>query len=323
MFLDEVEIYAKAGNGGNGAVSFRREKYIPNGGPDGGDGGRGGDVYFVADNRPHGLSDFAAKKRFLAENGENGAGKKMKGKNGLDLVVPVPTGTQIYKKDELMADLTEEGQSFLALKGGNGGWGNSHFATSVKQAPEWAKAGLKGESAKLRLVLKLIADVGLIGLPNAGKSTLISVLTSARPKIASYPFTTLEPNLGTYIDKDRRVVIADIPGLIEGASSGKGLGIKFLKHVERTRILVHLIDSQSLNHWFDYSVVRKELSEFSAVLSQKTEIVVVSKSELIQKEDREEIIRKFNPHKIKLQFISAVTHEGLDLLIQEIKKNLN
>lgn len=322
MFIDEVEIYVKAGNGGNGAVSFRREKYIPNGGPDGGDGGKGGDIIFEVDNRTHALSEFTRSQKFLAENGQNGMGKNMSGKNSSDLVLRVPAGTSIYQKDKLVADLTNENERFVFLHGGKGGWGNQHFATSIKQAPQWAKDGFRGESAKIRLELKTIADVGLIGLPNAGKSTLLSVLTNARPKIADYPFTTLEPNLGTYVDKDSRIIFADIPGLIEGASQGKGLGDKFLKHVERTKILVHIIDANSDDVARDYKVIRQELKGFSKELVKKKEIVVLNKIESITPEQLASTMSSLKKIKLRPVAISAVAHQNLNTLISKIKVNL-
>jgi GTP-binding protein len=322
MFIDEVEIYVKAGSGGDGAISFRREKYIPKGGPDGGDGGKGGDIVFQADDRMHGLSYFTRKKRFLAENGQNGMGKKMSGRNGDDLTLNVPPGTSIYQKGELIKDLTEEGETFTFLHGGNGGWGNQHFATSIKQAPTWAKEGQRGESAKITLELKTIADVGLIGLPNAGKSTLLSAITSAKPKIADYPFTTLEPNLGTYIDKDQRIIFADIPGLIEGASKGKGLGDKFLKHIERTSVLVHLIDANTDDSVRDYRIVREELANFSKNLAKKKELVVLNKIDAITDDEIDLKLKQLQELKLKTIAISAVTHKNTDKLIAKIKKML-
>jgi len=319
LFIDEVEIYVKAGNGGNGAVSFRREKYIPDGGPDGGDGGNGGDVIIQAIDHIHGLADFNRTKRFLAEDGQNGMSKKMHGRNSVDTVLNVPFGTQIFQKDELLFDLTHQNDRVVLLKGGKGGWGNQHFATSIKQAPKWAKSGMRGESAKIKLVLKMIADVGLIGLPNAGKSTLISTITNARPKIANYPFTTLEPNLGTFISDDKRLIIADIPGLIAGAHEGRGLGIKFLKHIERTKLLVHLIDSSSSDPLSDYKTIRTELGDFSKKLLKKKEIVVLSKIDLISTERLAEIEKQFKTKKIVLVPVSIATNLGLKQLTDKIK----
>ena len=322
MFIDSVEIYVKAGNGGNGAVSFRREKYIPNGGPNGGDGGKGGDIIFEVDDHAHALSAFTRSKRFMAQNGQNGMGKNMSGKNAEDLILKVPSGTSIYQKDQLVKDLTTPGERFVFLRGGNGGWGNQHFATSIKQAPTWAKEGLRGESAKIRLELKTIADVGLIGLPNAGKSTLLSVLTSAKPKIADYPFTTMEPNLGTYIDKDSRIIFADVPGLIEGASEGKGLGIQFLKHVERTKILVHVIDANSADVTADYKVIRKELENFSKDLMKKKEITILNKIDCVSDEDLAQKVKSLKKIKVNPLLVSAVTNKNVKELVSEVKKRL-
>ena len=245
MFTDYVKIYAEAGKGGNGAIAFRREKYVASGGPDGGDGGKGGDVYFKVDKDANTLIEFRYKKKFKAENGENGEGGHRYGKSGEDLYIPVPIGTVIKDSEtnEVLADLSEPGQKALILKGGRGGKGNSHFATSTRQAPRFAQDGEPGEEKELTLELKLLADVGLIGFPNVGKSTFLSVVTSATPKIANYHFTTIEPNLGVVKSKyGDSFVIADIPGIIEGASEGIGLGIQFLRHIERTRLLLHFID---------------------------------------------------------------------------------
>ncbi|MEI7792147.1 MAG: GTPase ObgE [Candidatus Berkelbacteria bacterium] len=322
MFIDESEIYIKAGNGGNGCVSFRHEKYIPNGGPNGGDGGRGGDIIIKVDNSTHGLSLYNRQKRFLAPDGQKGLGCNCSGKNGDDLILKFPAGTQIYEKDNLLLDLTNDQEEFTFLKGGNGGWGNQHFATSIKQAPQWAKEGLKGESKKLRLVLKTIADVGLIGQPNAGKSTILSILTNAHPKIADYPFTTLEPNLGTFVDKDSRIIFADIPGLIEGASAGKGLGIKFLKHIERTKMLFHIIDANSADYLEDYQMIRKELGEFSKELLLKPEVVIINKIDTVDKDTLKERSATLKKKKIKPLFVSAATREGVLELANTVKKEL-
>ena len=318
MFIDEAEIYIKAGNGGNGAVSFRREKYIPNGGPDGGDGGRGGNVTFVADDQQHGLSQFVSNKRFLAQNGQNGMGTNKSGKNGEELRIKVPTGTLVYNRGQLIVEFLKNGEERMMCKGGNGGWGNQHFASSIKQKPEWAKDGLRGDSYRLNLELKVIADIGLVGLPNAGKSTLLSVVSNARPKIADYPFTTLEPNLGILKANDRNIVIADIPGLIEGAAEGKGLGDKFLRHIERTKTIVHLIDPMG-DYITNYKIIKTELKKFSKSLLQKPEIVVVNKSDLLSEEDKKTILKNFKKIKISPIFISAAAHSGLDVLVNLIK----
>ena len=324
VFIDEVQIYLRAGKGGDGAVSFRREKYVPKGGPDGGDGGKGGDIIFLVDNHCHGLAEYNRAKNFYAENGQNGMGQKKTGKGGQDLILSVPAGTQMYNsKGILIADMTEECQEIIVAKGGNGGWGNQHFASSIKQAPKWSKAGLKGESLKANLVLKTIADVGLIGLPNAGKSTLLSFLSNAHPKIANYPFTTLEPNLGTIKNIERNIILADIPGLIEGASQGKGLGDKFLRHIERTTILVHIIDANSEDIVRDYKIIRKELKDFSRELIKKKEIIVLNKIDSVPEEGLNNKINSLKTVKIKPVSISAVTHQNLDKLIEAILKNID
>jgi GTP-binding protein len=319
LFIDEVEIYVKAGKGGNGVVSFRREKFIPEGGPDGGDGGRGGDILIEVDSGIHGLSEYNRQKKFLAPDGEKGMGKNKHGKNAVDLILKVPAGTQIFEKDELIADMIGDDQKITIVSGGNGGWGNQHFATSIKQAPAWAKDGMRGEGKKLKLIWKTIADIGVIGLPNAGKSTLLSVLTSAHPKIADYPFTTLEPNLGTFIDRETRIIIADIPGLIEGASLGRGLGDRFLRHVERTKILIHILDAASLDLTADYKTIRNELKAFSKEMLNKKEIVVLNKIDTVSPDKVKEDVRELKKKKISPIVISAATHEGLEALTQRIK----
>lgn len=322
MFIDSSQIYVKAGKGGDGSVSFRRAKYIPKGGPDGGDGGDGGDIYAFVDRNSHGLSLYNREKNFLAENGQNGMGSNKSGKKGKDLILVFPPGTQIYHKEEKIFDLTKNGEKILLAKGGNGGWGNQHFASSIKQAPKWAKEGMKGGSMKLDIELKLIADIGLIGLPNAGKSTLLSVISNARPKIADYPFTTLEPNLGVIKGDDNNIVIADIPGLIEGASKGKGMGDKFLKHIERTKILVHILDATSLDLKKDYKDIRHELKEYSKTLNQKSEIVVVNKADAVSAEELKEKIKEIGLKKKPL-IISAFTHQNIDLLVNLLKEKVS
>lgn len=322
MFIDEAEIYVKAGKGGDGAVSFRREKFVPKGGPDGGDGGDGGDVIIVVDNHSHGLAQYNREKRFLAKNGQSGMGSNMHGKNAPDLILRVPAGTQIYYNNELLFDLTKENEQIILAKGGKGGWGNQHFASSIKQAPKWSKAGLKGESKKLRLELKTIADVGLIGLPNAGKSTLLSVVSNARPKIADYPFTTLEPNLGVVKNINKNIIIADIPGLIEGAAEGKGLGDRFLKHIERTKILIHILDAFSEDVVHDYKTVREELKKFSKELTKKKEILVLNKIDILKPEELNEKISELKMIRKTPILISAATHKNIDELINSIQKKL-
>lgn len=299
-FVDTAEIHVKAGNGGDGSASFRREKFVPKGGPDGGDGGDGGSVIFVADPNKNTLLDFAGKHHWHAGNGQNGMRKKMYGKGGADILVPVPPGTEVYDQqlgmhDESatgglkIADLTEPGQRLVIAKGGRGGLGNWHFRSSTNQAPREAQPGQPGQQRYLRLELKLIADVGLAGLPNAGKSTLLSAVSAARPKIADYPFTTLEPNLGiAELDEDRRLVIADIPGLIEGASEGAGLGHSFLRHVERCKVLVHLVSVAPLDGTdpvSNYHTIRRELETFSPLLAEKAQIIAANKIDLLVDDD--------------------------------------
>ncbi len=280
MFIDQVNIHVKSGKGGDGMVHFRREKYEPRGGPDGGDGGKGGDVIFEVKPILNSLSHFRPKQSFAAENGVNGGASQMTGRNGKDLIIHVPPGTVIYDAESgaLLGDLTETSQQLIICKGGRGGRGNQHFATSRNQAPRTAERGEPHDEKMLRLELKLIADIGIIGLPNAGKSTLLSVLTNAKPKIGDYPFTTLQPNLGVAkIDDDTTVVLADIPGLIEGAHDGAGLGHDFLRHIQRTRILIHMIDGLSEDPLADFSQINTELSLFDPKLARKPQVVVVNK----------------------------------------------
>ncbi len=325
MFTDYVKISAKAGNGGDGAVSFRREKYVAAGGPDGGDGGRGGNVYFEVDPDTNTLIDFRYQKKFKAENGKNGEGANRYGKSGEDLTIKVPLGTVI--KDaatgKVLADLSEKGQRKLLLAGGRGGKGNSHFATSTRQAPRFSQEGEKGEEKELILELKLLADVGLIGFPNVGKSTLLSVVTDATPKIADYHFTTLEPNLGVvkgeYGDS---FVIADIPGIIEGASEGVGLGIQFLRHIERTRLLLHVIDVSGIegrNPVQDFETINAELKKYSEKLSKRKQIIVANKVDSMQDENLykglEELAKKKN---LEIYKISAATKQGIKELMKRI-----
>ncbi len=283
MFFDEAKIYIKSGDGGDGSVAFRREKFVPFGGPNGGNGGPGGDVYLVADRNHNTLVHFKKRVHFKAENGGRGSGKNQQGKKGEDRLVPVPPGTMIYDADsgELLADLLEDGQRVRLAKGGRGGRGNAAFASPTNQAPRLAEHGEPGLERWLRLELKLIADVGVIGMPNAGKSTLLSVVSAARPKIAAYPFTTLQPNLGVVrVDDLHSFVMADVPGLIEGASDGAGLGHQFLRHVERTRLLIHLLDGAALDPLADYETINRELAQFSERLASKPQIVVLNKMDL-------------------------------------------
>lgn len=328
-FVDEAEIYVKAGDGGNGCVSFRREKFIPKGGPDGGDGGGGGNVIFKAVKSLNTLLDFRYKKKYFAENGKPGQSNNRSGKSGKDLILPVPVGTIIKDAEDgtIYADLTEENQEVLVAKGGKGGRGNAHFATPVRQTPRFAEKGTPGEEKFIKLELKLLADVGLIGFPNAGKSTLLSVISSAKPKVADYPFTTLVPNLGVVkYNQFKSFVVADIPGLIEGAHRGEGLGHNFLKHVERTKILLHLIDLSYLGYkkpLLGFKTINRELMLFNEDLSLKPQIIVISKIDLPdvrKKASRYEKI--FSKLGYKVFKISSATREGIDELLLFISEIL-
>lgn len=330
MFVDYVTISAKAGKGGNGAISFRREKYIASGGPNGGDGGKGGDIYFEVDSDKNTLIDFRFKKKFSANHGENGADANKTGKSAEDLVIGVPIGTVVKdaQTQEVIADLTEKGQKVLILHGGKGGRGNSHFATSTRQAPRFAEEGEPGEERELILELKLIADVGLIGFPSVGKSTILSVITAATPKIADYHFTTIEPNLGVIKPEyGASFVVADIPGLIEGASEGAGLGIQFLRHIERTRLLLHVIDvagTEGRNPEEDFEKINQELRKYSDILASRKQIIVANKADLIQEsnENYQKLEKIAQEHQMKIFKISAATGEGLKELISYVSETL-
>lgn len=329
MFTDYVKIYAQAGKGGNGAISFRHEKYVAAGGPDGGDGGRGGDVYFKVDPDANTLIEFRFKKKFKAENGENGQGARKYGKSAEDLYIPVPIGTGIKdaETNQVLADLSTPGQEALILKGGRGGLGNSHFATATRQAPRFAQDGEPGEEKELVLELKLLADVGLIGFPNVGKSTFLSKVTSATPKIANYHFTTIEPNLGVVTSKyGDSFVIADIPGIIEGASDGVGLGIQFLRHIERTRLLLHFIDvsgTEGRDPVKDYQVINDELKDYSEKLSHRTQIIVANKSDIAQDDNNYKKLADIaEKNGQKIFKISAATGEGVEELMNYVSKTL-
>lgn len=320
MFVDEAKINVKAGDGGNGCVSFRREKFVARGGPDGGDGGRGGHVYFEAAADKDTLLDFAGKHHWHAENGKHGLGKNMFGADGKDLIVPVPAGTLIYDADFdlLLKDLNEAGMKIMLCRGGKGGRGNRAFATSVNQAPREFEKGKPGQERNLRLELKLIADVGLVGMPNAGKSTLLSRCSAARPKIAPYPFTTLEPVLGIVeLSGFRRFLMADIPGLIEGASKGAGLGHDFLRHIERTKLIVHILDimpTDGSDPVANYHAIRKELAEYSRILAEKEEVVVANKIDLDPDGSRLGDLRAGLGQEI--MSISAATGQGINELAE-------
>ena len=324
MFIDEATILVYAGDGGDGAVSFRREKFVPRGGPDGGDGGRGGSVYLEATEELNTLYSFRHQQRFKAGRGGNGASAQKHGSKGKDLVIPVPVGTIAYSEDgEIVADLTRSEQREMVVRGGRGGLGNVHFATAVTQTPRIAQKGEPGEQRTLRLELRLLADIGLVGLPNAGKSTLLARITAARPKIADYPFTTLVPNLGVVALADTSFVVADIPGLIEGAHRGAGLGLEFLRHVHRTRLLIHLLDGVSPDPVKDMQVVNRELQEYDPELGEKPQLVVFTKMDLPEARDAwpavEETLTSMG---LRPMAISAATGEGVRELVELIARRL-
>ena len=330
MFVDYTKIIIKSGDGGNGAKTFRREKYVAAGGPDGGDGGKGGDIYFEVDPDTNTLIDFRYNKKFKAEDGKNGSGGNCYGKSGDDLCIGVPKGTVL--KDALtgkvIVDLSQDGQKELVLKGGKGGKGNSHFATSTRQAPNFAQEGEKGQEKEIILELKLLADVGLLGYPNVGKSTILSMVTSAKPKIANYEFTTINPNLGVVkTEYGESFVIADIPGIIEGASKGVGLGLRFLRHIERTRILLHIIDvsgASGRNPVQDYYTINEELKKYSEKLSKKPQILVANKIDAMQDEtEYNELEKLAEENNLELFKISAATGQGLKELLNRVAEKLN
>ncbi|MDY3005468.1 GTPase ObgE [Anaerococcus porci] len=326
--IDYAKIELHAGNGGDGAVAFRREKYEPTGGPAGGDGGDGANIYIKATNSLSTLEEYRYKSKYRAENGENGMGKKRFGKKGEDLVLYVPVGTIIREvsSNTIIRDLKKNGEQFLIAKGGRGGKGNVHYKTSTRQAPRFAQKGRKGQSIEVSLELKILADVGLVGLPNVGKSTLISVITKAKPKIANYHFTTLDPNLGVVkVDKERSFIVADIPGLIEGANEGQGLGHDFLKHIQRCKILIHLVDISGLegrNPIEDFKLINKELKLYDEKLSDKYQIVALNKSDLDYNENYKKFENEFKD-KYKIFKISAATTQGIKELIDEVTKVLS
>lgn len=326
MFIDTAKVTIIAGRGGDGAVSFRHEKYVDKGGPDGGDGGRGGDVYFVGDTGLNTLIDFRYQPELKAEDGGSGEKRDRRGKSGEKLIVKVPLGTLVKNADgEVIADITTE-EPILVARGGDGGFGNAHFKSSTRQAPRMRELGESGESVQARLELKLLADVGLVGFPNAGKSTFLSVVTSAKPEIADYAFTTLKPNLGV-ADIDRTsLLIADIPGLIEGASQGKGLGDAFLRHVERTSVLLHLIDAYQEDVAEAYKVIRKELESYSGDIAKRTEVVALTKVEGLDKEivtDQLSKLQAVVPPETPLFAISSAAHQGLKELLRELALCVN
>lgn len=325
MFVDKARITVKAGNGGDGSINYRQEKFVDRGGPDGGDGGKGGDIIFLASRNENTLSSFRHNKVILAEDGGYGSKQKKHGKNGKDVIIKVPVGTVITDFDKnVLADLVEDEQQIIIAPGGRGGFGNAHFVSSVRQAPGFAEKGERTTEKKLNIELKVIAEVGLIGLPNAGKSTLLGSISNAKPEIADYPFTTITPNLGVVdINKQTSLLFADIPGIIEGASKGRGLGIDFLKHIERTVVLVHLIDAYSDNLYDAYKEVKNELKAYEIDLTKKPEIIVVSKIDGLSKTDlaeKLEALKKKIGIKNSVYSISAFTKEGINELLEQIKE---
>lgn len=328
VFIDEAKITVKAGDGGHGCIAFRREKFVPKGGPSGGDGGNGGNIYLIADPHENTLLKFRFNHTFRAERGRHGEGSKRHGRNGEDLAVSVPIGTMVYDNEtgEMLHDFTSPRERILLAKGGRGGHGNAHFASSVNRVPHKAQDGAFGEEKTLRLELKLLADVGLVGYPNVGKSTLISRISAARPKIADYPFTTLEPHLGVVsIDTGKTFVVADIPGLIEGAHLGAGLGIQFLRHIERTRVLLHLIDVSAMSERDpvdEFHAIDSELAEHNPDLPRKPKIIVAAKMDVAVPKKVQKLARWCKKNDLELVKISSVTGEGLDELKHAILRKL-
>lgn len=321
-FVDEASLYVKAGNGGRGCVSFRREKYVPRGGPDGGDGGKGGDVIIVGKQSLVSLLDFKYKRHYRAENGKIGGGRNKTGRNGEDLIIYVPLGTIVQDEttQEILADIVRDGQQCVVARGGAGGRGNARFVSSVHQAPREYTEGEEGEERYLRLELKLLAEIGIVGLPNSGKSTLISRLTNARPEVGPYPFTTLTPSLGVFGDEEERVVIADIPGIIKGAHTGKGLGLAFLKHIERTNVLLWVIDGACHSVTEDYQILRTELKAYNEKILEKQTILVINKADLLTASDLaacERALREFGEDVVT---VSALKGWGIDELKEHLRK---
>jgi GTPase len=331
QFIDEAKINLKAGDGGNGASSFRREKFIPRGGPDGGDGGRGGSIIFECVKDLNTLIDFRFQQHFMAKNGVRGSGANRHGLSGTDLVLRVPVGTQVFSEDgeEVIADLTNHGERFIAAKGGRGGLGNANFKSSTNRAPTFAQEGEKGEEIWVNLKLKLLSDAGLLGMPNAGKSTFLASTTRAKPKIADYPFTTLKPQLGVVYVDEYEFVLADIPGLIEGASDGRGLGDRFLKHIERCGVLLHLIDATAEDVTENYRVIRQELAGYSKDLLEKPEVIALNKIDLLDAEEikkktaeLKDFLKKSGQKKSKVYAISGATTKGITEILRELYKKI-
>ncbi len=324
-FVDEANFFVKAGDGGNGCVSFRREMYVPKGGPSGGDGGKGGSVILEASSRLQSLIDFRYRSHFKAERGGNGQSKDMHGRNGLDCFMKVPVGSVIKDSEtkEILAELVADGETYLAARGGGGGLGNAHFSSGSNRTPRFATKGKEGEERWLRIELKLIADVGLVGLPNAGKSTLLSQLSAANPKVASYPFTTLEPQLGVLQFRfSEPCIIADIPGLIEGAHEGAGLGHTFLRHIERTRILLHVIDVSADDVLNDFQVIENELQSYREDLLDRTQILVLNKTDLVEPEQIQETVADFAKIGFPVALISGLTGDGIPQLKDLLEEKL-
>ena len=325
-FLDQAKIYIKAGNGGSGSASFRREKFIEYGGPDGGDGGNGGSIIFESERNLNTLIDFRYSQHFKAEEGGGGSKRNRTGASGKDLIIKVPVGTQIYEEDNntIIYDFVKDKERYLVAAGGKGGLGNVRFKSSTNRAPKKKTKGKIGEEFWIWLQLKVIADIGIIGLPNAGKSSLLAAITRARPKIASYPFTTLDPNLGVSFYGDKEVTLADIPGLVEGAHKGIGLGDKFLRHIERCKILLHLIDLSEENLQENYLKIRKELSQYDSILGKKKEIIIFNKSDLLEKKDIDKRLKTFkNKIKKKFEVISVFKKNDLLKIKKILLKNVN
>ena len=327
QFIDEAKIYLQAGNGGNGASSFRREKFIPRGGPDGGDGGRGGSIIFECVKDLNTLIDFRFQQQFIAKSGVKGHGANRSGVSGDDMILKVPVGTQIVSDDEqdVIADLTSDGERFTVVKGGRGGLGNSNFKTSTNRAPTFAQDGEEGEKLWVRLKLKLLSDAGLLCLPNAGKSTFLSATTRAKPKIADYPFTTIKPQLGVVYIDSHEFVLADLPGLIKGASEGRGLGDRFLKHVERCGVMLHLLDGSAEDIVENYATIRAELAGYSPELLEKSEVIAINKIDLLSKEELKEKIKKLKAYlkksgqkKPQVFAISGATTKGITDILREL-----
>ena len=330
MFIDKAKIFIKAGKGGNGAISFRREKYVAAGGPDGGDGGRGGNVVFRVELGMTTLMDFKYKRKYAAQNGEDGQRRRRKGRSGDDIIIKVPQGTIVRdaESNRIIADLSTPDKDYVLAKGGNGGWGNDHFATAVRQTPNFAKNGQPGDEREIFLELKLLADVGLVGFPNVGKSTILSRTTKADPKIANYHFTTLEPNLGVVdLGDHRSFVLADIPGIIEGASEGVGLGHEFLRHIERTRILIHVVDVSSIegrNPIEDFDIINSELSKYDMALEERPQIIAANKTDIIQDEEAyNEFLAEMKKRGYEVYPVSAATGAGVDELMQKVYEELS